>query len=423
MRFLILDDDPEYRRVLRYYLAVNWPESKIDEVEPWLSRASVDDIDVDDYDSILLAHPIEGEVGFEWLRGLRDKASCPPVILFADPSNEFLAVDAIKAGAASFFPKSRLRYRRLIDTIRIEIGVGLTGTTGINFVNRAQLRFNRRYRFIETLHVGELSSVYLAKNLADDSRVAFKVVRHVPDTGGEDLFDRFLQEYQLIADIDHPNVVRIFDLGIADDHASIAMEYLSDGNLANRLNRPLEPSIAISYAAQIASSLVAIHSLGVIHRDLKPANIMFRADGTLAVIDFGLAKQMELEAAITDAGQIFGTPHYMSPEQGHGQTLDARSDIYSLGCIFFEMLTGRRPFVAASAMGVIYCHAHSPRPTLAAELAPLQAIIDKMYASKPDDRFPSALAVLDALDTVPPSLAQSPRVVRIVEPPDPIPTD
>src|SRR5690606_13548858 len=117
-------------------------------------------------------------------------------------------------------------------------------------------------------------------------------------------------------------------------------------------NGALDVAAALDYTRQIASALAAIHEASVLHRDLKPANIMFRDDGTLALIDFGLAKSMALEAAITGTGQIFGTPYYMSPEQGHAEPTDRRSDIYSLGCIFYEMLTGARPFTASSPMGV-----------------------------------------------------------------------
>ncbi len=105
-------------------------------------------------------------------------------------------------------------------------------------------------------------------------------------------------------------------------------------------SRPLEPATALGYARQIGGALQAIHGAGVLHRDLKPGNIMFRDDGSLALIDFGLAKQMRLHAAITGTGQIFGTPFYMSPEQGHAEPTDERSDLYSFGCILYEMLTG-----------------------------------------------------------------------------------
>ena len=148
--------------------------------------------------------------------------------------------------------------------------------------------------------------------------------------------------------------------------------------------------MAIDYARQIGSALAAIHGAGILHRDLKPANIMFREDGSLALIDFGLAKQMRLSAAITGTGQIFGTPYYMSPEQGHAEPTDERSDIYSLGCIVYEMLTGARPFTANTPMGVIYKHAHAPRPQLPSSLKGLQPVLERMFAIDPSSRYQSA---------------------------------
>ena len=167
-----------------------------------------------------------------------------------------------------------------------------------------------------------------------------KVLRQVPDSGSEKHFDRFLQEYELIARVNHPNVVRIFDLGVADDHAYIAMEYCSRGSLKRRIASGMTSEQAFAWMRVIAGALGALHAVGIYHRDLKPTNVMFREDDSLVLIDFGLAKQAQFKAGITGTGAIFGTPYYMSPEQGEGDAVDQRSDIYSLGVVFYEMLTG-----------------------------------------------------------------------------------
>jgi len=255
----------------------------------------------------------------------------------------------------------------------------------------------RRRRVIAKLYAGDLSSVYLAESEDGKERLALKVLRHVPDAGGGRLFDRFLQEYEVIARVQHANVVRIFDLGVADDHAYIAMEYLGAGSLGERLKQALPPESAAAYTRQIAGALAAIHGAGILHRDLKPANIMFRDEGSLALIDFGLAKQMRLHAAITGTGQIFGTPYYMSPEQGHAEPTDERSDLYSLGCILYEMLTGERPFTASSPMGVIYRHAHAPRPRLSRALTHFQPLLDRLLAVDRFERYQSAGELLEDL--------------------------
>jgi serine/threonine protein kinase len=203
-------------------------------------------------------------------------------------------------------------------------------------------------------------------------------------------FSRFLQEYELISKIRHPNVVRIFDLGISDDHAYIAMEYFQRGDLRGRIGKGIEPRQALQYLSQMAAALQVVHEIGVLHRDLKPGNIMERADGSLAIIDFGLAKHADVNIEMTGTGEIFGTPYYMSPEQGHGQLLDERSDLYSLGVMFYEMLTGKKPFLAPTPMGVIYLHGNAPRPELNSELSVYQPLLNKLLAIEPTDRFASA---------------------------------
>lgn len=397
MRFLIIDDDPGYSEALRYHVRVAWPDAVVEQFRP-SAAAPVPAADTAlGYDVILLAYPIGGERPFEYLTELKERSNCPPVIVFADPSDELLAVDALAAGAVSYFPKFRVRHQRLIDVIRDAAGAGRQDLRGAAFFAASPRLNAKQYRFLDTLHASDLASVYLAETKPDGARMAFKVIRYVPDTGGERLFDRFLQEYEIIARLDHPNVVKIFDLGVADDHAYIAMEYLGAGSLAERLERALPADRVLQYMRQIGGALAAIHESGVLHRDLKPANIMFRDDGTLALIDFGLAKQMKLEAAMTGAGHIFGTPHYMSPEQGHAEPADQRSDIYSLGCVCWEMLTGVRPFTASSAMGVIYKHAHAPRPRLAPPAEAWQPVLDRMLAVAPADRYQSVPELLDDL--------------------------
>ncbi|MDX1563612.1 MAG: serine/threonine-protein kinase, partial [Gammaproteobacteria bacterium] len=304
---------------------------------------------------------------------------------------ELLAVDAIKAGAASYFPKDRVTHARLIETLRNELGSVRKIPGAAEAGGKAS-----PYRYLRELHSTDLATVYLAEN-GDGTVQAVKLIRYVPDSGGEHLFDRFLQEYEIIAGIAHPNVVKIFDLGIADDHAYIAMEYLSAGRLSDRLTEAMPAEQAIDYTRQIAGALAAVHEAGILHRDLKPSNVMFRSDDSLALIDFGLAKRMKLEAALTGQGQIFGTPYYMSPEQGHAEPTDQRTDLYSLGCVLYEMLTGSRPFTSATAMGVIYQHANAPRPKLEAGLARHQALLDRLMAVDPKERFQSAEEVLTAI--------------------------
>jgi serine/threonine-protein kinase PpkA len=177
------------------------------------------------------------------------------------------------------------------------------------------------------------------------------------------------------------------------------MEHFPAGDLRQRMKTPMSPANALSFLEQMASALHAIHSVGILHRDMKPANVMLRADGTLCLIDFGLAKA-DVDTELTGAREIFGTPYYMSPEQGHAEPIDARSDIYSLGVMFYEMLIGRKPFSGTTAMEVIYKHKRAELPLIGPQFAAYEDILRRMLAKLPGDRFQSAAELLRALSAL-----------------------
>jgi serine/threonine protein kinase len=223
----------------------------------------------------------------------------------------------------------------------------------------------------------------------------------VPDVvEGGTTFERFLREYELVAHLDHPNIARIYDIGVADDHVFLAMEYFPGGDLRSRMRAAMGCREALGYLRQLAAALGALHAIGVLHRDVKPGNVLLREDGSLAFIDFGLARQLGLESDITGDGAIFGTPHYMSPEQGHGLPLDERSDLYSLGVMLYEMLTGEKPYVAETPLAVIYRHAKAPLPRLPESAARLQPLLDALLAKQASERPASAQELLARIDAL-----------------------
>jgi serine/threonine protein kinase len=147
---------------------------------------------------------------------------------------------------------------------------------------------------------------------------------------------------------------------------------------------------SLYYLRSIAEALRVIHVFGILHRDLKPANVMLREDNSPVLIDFGLARRSMEDASTTGAGQVLGSPYYISPEQSQGLKVDARTDLYSLGVIFYEMLTGQRPYSGRSAMAIMAQHASSPVPTLPANVALQQALLDRLMAKRLEDRYTSA---------------------------------
>ncbi len=392
---MIIDGEADFRTLLMHHVTTHWPDANITAYDPTTVGYLPDAFSGAGNDLILLGDRVGDRDGVDILRQFRKVRGFPPVAYFGGAEDKPVAV---KAGADAFFTRDRVHH----DTFVVRLSELLaanrrTVTTGSLFVGDVAAGVNpliRGYRFIRKLGTTEHSSVYLAERESSGQRVVLKVLRQIPDASdGVGAFDRFLQEYELIAELAHPNIVRIFDLGVGDDHAHIAMEYLDGGDLRERMARGLTESSAVRYFRQMASALAEIHKVGILHRDLKPANVMLRSDDTVALIDFGLAKRLRLAMELTDSGEIFGTPYYMSPEQGHGGTVDARSDIYSLGVIFHEMLTGVKPYQAESAMGIIYQHARAPIPLLPARVARYQALLNMMLAKQPEDRLQSAAEI------------------------------
>lgn len=252
------------------------------------------------------------------------------------------------------------------------------------------------YRVIKPVGAGGMANVFLTERRRDGKILVLKIMR-VDEDEDPRLLRRFLREYQLLSNIEHPNIVRIYDRIMADDYACLAMEYCNGGDLVQYIGKGLEAATALDYLRQMASGLSVAHARDVVHRDLKPGNILFRSDGTLAVADFGVSARLG-ESRITHQSEMVGTPYYLSPEQIQGGEVDHRGDLYALGIILFEMLTGRRPYVSRHLSKLIEMHLNAPTPDLPEEHAHLRPLLDGLLAKSVDDRFQSAEEVLAALE-------------------------
>ncbi len=254
------------------------------------------------YDAVLLDDRSERGRGEEWLENFLYRTGFPPVIYLAPGDDPALAARVVKRGAVDCVIRERIDHRQLANSLRDavqrrrqELALWRTGSQAEQLSRFGPVKI-LGHRFVRELAIGGTSMVYLAESERAGEMVVLKVLRDAPETGDEHTqFSRFLQEYELISKIRHPNVVRIFDLGIADDHAYIAMEYFQRGDLRGQIAKGIEPRLALQYLAQMAAALQVVHEVGVLHRDLKPGNIMERADGSLALIDFGLAKHTEVK--------------------------------------------------------------------------------------------------------------------------------
>lgn len=252
------------------------------------------------------------------------------------------------------------------------------------------------YRLLRKIGEGGIATIFLAQPIAGGPSQVLKVLR-VDDADQVMSLQRFIQEFALLASIDHPNVARIYRQDFSMGSAYIAMEYFPLGDLRSHMRKALDPSIALYYLRQITAGLEAIHQVGIVHRDLKPDNVMVRQNGLVAIADFGIAKHVSMQITDTGAGEIVGTPYYLSPEQALGLPVDGRCDLYSLGVLAYEMFTGSKPFYAETAQELLQMHVSAPVPMLPLAHQKMQPVLEKLMAKNPDDRYESASALLDAL--------------------------
>jgi len=263
---------------------------------------------------------------------------------------------------------------------------------------------------IKALGSGATANVCLCERMSDKELVVLKVLKS-EGSGDSDLLSRFVQEYFAASSIDSPYVAKVFEHGFTDSHAYIVMEYFSAGDLRARIARD-RPNVdeSMIIVGSILSALTSVHAAGIIHRDLKPANVMFREDGTIALVDFGSARRDADPVAKTLAGVVIGTPYYLSPEQALGGTADERSDLYSVGVMFYELLTGQRMYAAASLVGLFEMHKTAPIPPLPPANARFQRFFEQLVSKKPNERYASASDALVALMDYTASEAERPEM-------------
>jgi tRNA A-37 threonylcarbamoyl transferase component Bud32 len=260
---------------------------------------------------------------------------------------------------------------------------------------------------------GGMATVYKAYQAAMDRYVAIKVLpSRLAETS--EFMGRFQQEARIIANLEHPHILPVFDYGESDGISYLVMRYLEAGTLKDKMNAgPLPLAEIDRLFSQLADALGYAHGNGVIHRDLKPSNVLVDSQGNVFLTDFGIAKLLEGSVKFTQTDAIIGTPDYISPEQAQGQPADQRSDIYSLGIILYEMLTGRVPFTADTPMAVILKHVSAPLPlpsSVKADVSPaIERVILRALSKNPKDRFATAAEFVSAWKR---ALAESDRARR-----------
>ncbi len=427
---LVVDRDMKYREWLRLHLGILCPEATVGaidlaEFEPWSSLLTGRECDV-----ILLAasfgsSPEDPEaLGLDVLRKLRARNISSAVIALAEDGNELTAVRALQLGAADYLPKRLLTPDRLKTAVRVALrrieqrvarrlaDLGQTAqvialdapaqqpaepgeaAAAPRELDAETVPVIPGYSIAKKIGESEKAVVYLAASTALGTDVALKVSKIARDASAErQVLER---EYKAILAIDHPAVVRIHDYGVEKGLEYLAMEYFPRGDLKARMYFGVTEAETLRYLEQIAAALGVVHGAGLLHRDLKPPNVMLRESDDVVLIDFGLARTLDGSSHSTRTGVLRGSPYYMSPEQALGEELDARSDLYGLGVIYHEMLTGKKPFTGGSAMEVLQQHVNAPPPLLPLSLSRHTPLLARLLAKRREDRFNTATEVIEA---------------------------
>jgi DNA-binding NarL/FixJ family response regulator/tRNA A-37 threonylcarbamoyl transferase component Bud32 len=402
VRVLIIDDDPDLRNLLAQYIRHQWPAGDIAEYDPLEREMPGTQFPLQSYDVVILDYMLGRGDGLRWLEELRKRPKCPPIIFLTGAGSEVIAVRAMKLGAADYQRKQELTRERLITAIRdVSHGkVEKTVTPDIaarmeGHVLGARLKIPG-IKILRLIGEGGMSRVYLASRESDDEPLVVKILRSEV-TGDKKALERFIEEYNLVGRIRSRHVAAIYGHGVSGEHAYLVMEFFDGGDLNKRLdNKALPPEEALQIFRELMFALGDIHEQGILHRDLKPQNLMFRADGSLAIVDFGVAKHVD-SVDRTNKGEILGTPRYMSPEQVQGRALDLRTDIYSAGVLLYQMMLGAHLFEGDTAVEVALHHLNTPPPALPETLSAYQHLFDKLLEKDRDARFRNADEVIGYL--------------------------
>lgn len=407
-RILILEPDNKVRSTLLRYAVKGWQGAAVQSTSGTLVDALGDLERLKSFDVLLVGCDFSKDGTAEnptlqALRAVTADPNNPAVILLTEKGSEYTAVQAIKSGAFDYVPKALLGREQVLSAVQRAM------------LHRKSLLGNRDgtvtgvvrlfgYDMRRCLATRDSVSVHVAFSAERSKEVVLKVLhRGRGALARDENYERLVTEFKLLYDIDDHSVAEIYDFRVTSQYCYIAMEYFPLGHLGTQLDARLPPAEALHYAREIARGLSIIHTAGVIHRDLKPGNIMLRDDDSVALIDFGISHSALTATQKADGTQreIAGTPYYMSPEQAAGGATDERADLYSLGVILYQMLTGDKPYVGASTGEILEQHRSAPLPVLGAELAAYQPLLNKLLAKEPGQRFSSAREVLEALEQTP----------------------
>ncbi|MGA2396704.1 MAG: protein kinase [Steroidobacteraceae bacterium] len=404
---LVVGGDAKRLQWLNHHVTSHWPSAQVT-TAPGTDAASLARfVQERAPDAVIMQIDFSNEalasMGLSHLTQMLRAQPSVHCIILAEHGSELSAVRALKCGAKDYLPLARvtrdLLLKAVTEACAKQGAAALASGAMLNPTEDAPSIKVPGYTIVKEIATSNFSSVFLARSERLRRNVVLKVMSRGTTQREIDDGERFQREYEIISSIQHRAIAEIYDFGALPSHQYLAMEYIPCGDLRDRLRNPMSIDDSLYYLRSIAEALRVIHVFGILHRDLKPANVMLREDNSPVLIDFGLARR-SVEAGTTSVGQVLGSPYYISPEQSQGLKVDARTDLYSLGVMFFEMLTGHRPYIGKSAMEIMEQHATAPVPRLPPHVALQQALVDRLMSKELEHRYASADELLADLGPV-----------------------
>jgi CheY-like chemotaxis protein len=329
---------------------------------------------------------------------LHARAPRVPILIFARQGDERSAARAIKAGAVDYWPIHSVDLAELAATLQPFLnpqrGAAVKPKSGDQNLPEVA-----GYQILKKIAQSSAATLYLARNddLAQPVALKVQTIDGSASVSEEDR-QRFARECEILSSLNHRSIADVIDFGITPEYLFLALEYFPCGSMRERLKNPVSEIDALNYVRQIGEALQVVHAAGVVHRDLKPSNLMLTGDNRVVLIDFGSARAQLVAHDLSRSDLMTGTPYYVSPEQIQGNKTDQRGDLYSLGVIFYEMLSGVLPFRGKTLAEIFEGHRSAPVPPLPAPLTRYQPMISRLLEKKPSDRYPTAAQFLEALD-------------------------
>jgi CheY-like chemotaxis protein len=391
---LVVGDDSKRLQWLTHHVTSHWPDALVTIVpggeSPALNRLLAERAP----DAVLLQTDFADESAARLAIGhMKQMLQMQPslhCIFLAENGSESSAVQTLKSGARDYLPLARTSRDQLLAAIEDALSNRRGGMLAGRPLSHPSMEVSDiavpGYTIVKEIATSNFSQVLLARCERLRRNVVLKVMNRGESRRELEDAERFQREYEIISSIKHGAIAEIYDFGSLPRHLYLAMEHFPCGDLRDRLRNPLSVDESLYYLRAIAEALRVIHVFGILHRDLKPGNVMLREDNSPVLIDFGLARR-SMDTGTTGIGQVLGSPYYISPEQAQGLRVDVRTDLYSLGVMFYEMLRGERPYVGRSAVAIMAQHTRSPVPRLPPATSAQQPLLDRLMAKQPSARY------------------------------------